>query len=181
MAAEKDAPAGTALVPGPGEDSAILAVLREAFPAVSFKAGALRGQSWVVVPAEQIVAVCRFLRDDPRCDFKMLLDVTAVDLLPRVPRWEVVYHLLSLSRNDRYRLKVEVTEADLPEAGLPEIPSVVEVWPTADFYEREIFDLMGIAFAGHPNLRRIMLPDDWIGYPLRFDHTLGGEEVGFTS
>jgi NADH-quinone oxidoreductase subunit C len=176
MAVEKDAPAGTAIVPGPGEDSSVLAALREAFPAVSFKAGALRGQSWAVVPAEHIVAVCRFVRDDPRCDFKMLLDVTAVDLLPRAPRWEVVYSLLSLSRNDRYRLKVEVPEADLPE-----VPSVVTVWPAANFYEREIFDLMGIAFAGHPNLRRIMLPDDWVGYPLRFDHPLGGEEVSFTS
>lgn len=178
MAMEQHAPAGAAIVPGPGEESPILAAVREAFPEIPFRAGALRGQPWAVVPAGQIVAVCRFLRDDPRCDFKLLLDVTAVDLLPRAPRWEVVYALLSLSRNDRYRLKVEVPEVG---AGLPEIPSVVGVWPAANFYEREIFDLMGIAFADHPDLRRIMLPDDWVGHPLRFDHPIGGEEVSFTS
>lgn len=160
----------------PGQDCAEFLALREAFPAVDLRPGAMRGQPWVVAPADAVVEVCRFLRDDARTQFQMLVDVTAVDLLPRAPRWEVVYNLLSLSRNARYRIKVEV-----PDGPEPAVPTMVEIWPAANYYEREVFDLMGIRFIDHPDLRRILLPDDWVGHPLRFDHPLGGEEVGFTS
>jgi NADH-quinone oxidoreductase subunit C len=106
----------------------------------------------------------------------MMVDVTAVDLLPVSPRWEVVYQLTSLSRNVRFRLKVEIEDG--PD---PEVPSITSVYQSANWFEREIFDLMGIRFPGHPALRRILLPDDWQGFPLRYDHPIGGEEVGFTS
>jgi NADH-quinone oxidoreductase subunit C len=123
-----------------------------------------------------IVDACRVLRDDPTTGFKALLDVTAVDLLPRAPRWEVVYSLLAPARVARFRLKVEVE--DVPN---PEVPSVTSIHPGANWFEREVFDLFGIRFSEHPNLRRLLMPEDWQGYPLRFDHPLGGEEVGFTS
>lgn len=158
------------------EGNIALQRLRLAFPTVPFHPGTDHGFDWAVVPGEAIVEVCRFLRDDPQTRFNQLSSVTVVDLLPHHPRWEVVYHLLSLPRNARFRLKVE-----LADSADPETPSVCGVWSGANFYEREMFDLMGIRFAGHPDLRRILLPDDWQGHPLRYDHPLGGEEVGFTS
>jgi NADH-quinone oxidoreductase subunit C len=177
MADGEVAPAVTgALASVPGEENSSFVALRETFPDLPLRAGSMRGQDWAIVPALALVDVCLFLRDDPRTQYKMLLDVTAVDLLPRAPRWEVVYSLLSLGRNARYRVKVEVEDG--PD---PAVSTVSMVWPTANFFEREIFDLMGLRFIDHPDLRRLLLPDDWVGYPLRFDHPLGGEEVGFTS
>ena len=160
----------------PGDANSSFVALREAFPSLPLRAGSLRGQDWVVVPAEAIVEVCLFLRDDRRTQYKMLIDLTAADLMPRAPRWEVVYALLSHARNARYRLKVEV-----PDGPEPAVPTMTTVWPAANFFEREVFDLMGIRFTDHPDLRRLLLPDDWVGFPLHFDHPLGGEEVGFTS
>jgi NADH-quinone oxidoreductase subunit C len=172
--AESTAPA--ALTESPAEANLAVVRLRAAFPDVPIRAVSMFGQDWAIVPAEAIVDVCRFLREDDQTKFDALVDVTAVDLLPRSPRWEVVYQLTSLSRNVRFRLKVEV--ADTAE---PEVPSVTSVYRVADWYEREVWDLFGIRFAGHPNMRRILLPDDWEGFPLRYDHPIGGEEVGFTS
>jgi NADH-quinone oxidoreductase subunit C len=174
MTTEHDQTAAPAVAPV--EEHPLVAIVHEHLPAVALTVGSFRDQDWIVVPAEDLVAVCTVLRDDLRSRFDMLLDITAVDLLPRSPRFEVVYHLLSMSRNDRARLKVE-----LPDGDAPAISTVTTVWVAAGFYEREIYDLMGIGFDGHPNMRRIMLPDDWVGHPLRFDHTLGGEEVSFTS
>lgn len=179
MTAENSTPsaeAGAAVMVTPGQTNPVFVAMQAQFPGAHLVAGSMLGQDWAVVGAADLVEVLRFLRDDPRTDFKMLLDVTAVDLIPRSPRWEVVYSLLSLSRNKRYRLKVEV-----PDGAAPVVPSATPVWAAANFYEREIFDLMGISFSGHPNLRRIMLPEDWIGHPLRHDHPLGGEQVSFTS
>jgi NADH-quinone oxidoreductase subunit C len=136
--------------------------LRVTFADVPLRAVSGFGQDWVIVPASAIVEACRLLRDHAA--------------MPRAPRWEVVYTFLSLSRNARVRLKVEVEDGPTPE-----VPTVSAVYPSANWYEREIYDLMGIRFSDHPDLRRILLPDDWQGYPLRFDHPLGGEEVGFTS
>lgn len=168
--------AATAVVTSPAEANVAVHRLRAAFPEADIRAFSQFGQDWAVVPSALIAEVCLVLRDDPDTQFNMLVDVTAADLLPRAPRWEVVYQLLSLPRNARFRLKVEVQDGPSPE-----VPSVTAVFRTADFFEREIFDLMGIGFLGHPNLRRLLLPDDWQGHPLRFDHPLGGEEVGFTS
>ena len=128
----------------------------------------------LVVPADRLVEMCTFLRDDPELDFAMLSWVGGIDWLPRSPRFEVVYDLLSLSQNVRIHLKVEVSEEH------PRVPSVVSVWPTADWHERETYDFYGIEFTGHPDMTRILLPEDWVGWPLRKDSPLGYEEVAFT-
>jgi NADH-quinone oxidoreductase subunit C len=100
--------------------------------------------------------------------YTFLADVTCVDWLPSEPRFHVVYHLLSMPRKERIRLKVLVDSGDLS------VDSVVQIFPSANFYEREIFDLFGIRFGGHPFLRRIMMPDDWEGHPLRKDYPVEG-------
>jgi len=150
--------------------------LRERFPGLSLRrqtGAAVRDATWFV-PGEQIVEICTFLRDDPEFDFAMLAWLGGVDLLPREPRFEVVYSLLSLSRNARLHLKVALSEEN------PRVPTVTGVWPTANWHEREAFDFYGITFAGHPDLTRILLPEDWVGWPLRKDSPLGYEEVAFT-
>jgi NADH-quinone oxidoreductase subunit C len=167
---------GAALEVSPAEANIAVQRLRAAFPDLPIGVGSQFGQDWAVIPADAIVEVCRFLRDDEQTRFTMLISITAVDLLPRAPRWELVYALQSLPRNARFRLKVTIENGPNPEA-----PTVTQVYINANWYEREVFDLMGIRFSDHPNLKRILMPDDWQGYPLRFDHPLGGEEVGFTS
>jgi NADH-quinone oxidoreductase subunit C len=164
------------LVTSPAEENIAVQRIRAVFPDSPVRAVSMFSTDWAIVEADVIADVCTLLRDDPETRFKMLVDITAVDLLPRTPRWEVVYSLLSLSRNTRFNLKVEILDG--PD---PIVPSVSSVFRSANWYEREIFDLMGIRFSDHPDLRRILLPDDWQGFPLRFDHPLGGEEVGFTS
>ena len=150
--------------------------LRQQFPAVSLRrqeGEAVRDLTWIV-PADALVEVCTFLRDDPELDFALLSWVGGVDCLPRDPRFEVVYGLLSLSQAFRLHLKVQVPEEH------PRVPTVCGVWPTANWHERETFDFYGITFEGHPDLTRILLPEDWIGWPLRKDSPLGYEEVAFT-
>ena len=112
--------------------------------------------------------VCALLRDDRTCPFNYLADLTCVDWYPSEPRFEVVYHLLSIPQKERVRLKVRL------DGGSPAIESVTSVWPSANYYEREAFDLFGVRFTGHPNLKRIMMPDDWEGHPLRKDYPVEG-------
>ena len=112
--------------------------------------------------------VCEFLRDEPGLSFKYLSDVTALDRYPNEPRFEMVYHLLSLETGERLRLKAPVPGDD------PRIESVVPVWPGAEAFECEMYDLFGIHFEGHPDLHRILLPDDWEGHPLRKDYPTEG-------
>ena len=150
--------------------------LRERFPTVAFErlAGPAMRDWTVVVPADALVEVCTFLRDDPELEFAMLAWMGGVDWLPRVPRFETIYNLLSLSNSLRFTLKVRLPEEN------PRVPSVTGVWPTANWHERETYDFYGLEFTGHPDLRRILLPEDWIGWPLRKDSPLGYEEVAFT-
>jgi len=150
--------------------------LRERFPDVPFRRqeGAAVRDHTLYLPADRLVEVCTFLRDDPALAFAMLMSVSGVDLLPSEPRFEVVYHLLSLTHNSRFVLKVQVPEAK------PRVPSVSGLWPTANWHEREAYDFYGILFDGHPDLTRILLPDDWEGWPLRKDSPLGYTEVAFT-
>jgi NADH-quinone oxidoreductase subunit C len=121
------------------------------------------------IAAESIVIACRYLKAEQK--FVRLSTVTAVDWYPEEPRFEVVYHLHSLERNERLRLKCRVTGEN------PEIDSVTAIWRGANWYERETFDLFGIRFRNHPDLRRIMLPEDWEGYPLRKDYPVTGYRV----
>lgn len=152
------------------------AKLRERFPGVTFtrpEGDAVRDFT-LVLPADPLAEVCTFLRDDPECRFAMLAWMCGADYLPRVPRFECVYNLLSLEHNARLTLKVPVTEEQ------PRVPTVSGVWPTANWHERETYDFYGIVFTGHPDLTRILLPEDWVGWPLRKDSPLGYEEVAFT-
>ncbi len=125
-------------------------------------------QPALVIHPDHLVAVCLLLRDTAGFYFDFLSNITAVDFFPEA-RFELVYHLASIPYQTQLVLKV-VLEHDRGLAVLPELPSVAQVWRTADWHEREAFDLMGIFFTGHPDLRRILLPDDWVGYPLRKDY-----------
>ena len=125
---------------------------------------AFRGDATAIVPREKLLDVCHFLRDDAELRFDMLVDVTAVDYLGRVPRFEVVYHLYSVPMNHRIRIKVALDESD------PSLPSLVPVWVGANWLERETWDLYGIVFDGHPDLRRIYLYEEFQGHPLRKDY-----------
>ena len=121
-----------------------------------------------IAPAK-IASVCGFLKYDQT--FIRLSSVTVVDRYPSEPRFEVVYHLHSIERNERLRLKCRLRGDN------PAIESVTSVWRGANWYEREVFDLFGIHFTGHPDLRRIMMPDDWEGHPLRKDYPITGTRV----
>ena len=128
-----------------------------------------RGELTLEIAPSRIVSVCVFLKHDQQ--FERLSSVTAVDRYPAEPRFEVVYHLHSLARKERLRLKCRLG------GERPEIESVTSVWRSANWYEREVFDLFGINFTGHPDLRRIMMPDDWEGHPLRKDYPVTGPRV----
>jgi NADH-quinone oxidoreductase subunit C len=127
-----------------------------------------RGETTVIVPREHLLRVAEYLASEPSLRFSFLSDITTVDRFPLEPRFEVNYHLLSLDRRERLRLNVRLAGSD------PMVHSVIPVWPTANWHERENFDLFGIRFEGHPDLRRILMPDDWEGYPLRKDYPVEG-------
>lgn len=134
-----------------------------------------QGETTLGVDRARIVEICQFARDDEALQFNFLADLTANDWMPSEPRFEVVYHLLSLSRAVRLRLKCRLPEAD------PRVESVAPVWSTANWLEREVFDLFGITFDHHPDLRRILCPEEWEGHPLRKDYpVLGYEETAPT-
>ena len=127
-----------------------------------------RGETTVVVPREHLLRAAAYLASEPSLHFSFLSDITTVDRFPLEPRFEVNYQLLSLDRNERLRLKVRLGGSD------PSVRSVTEIWPTANWHERENYDLMGIRFEGHPELSRILMPDDWEGYPQRKDYPVEG-------
>jgi NADH-quinone oxidoreductase subunit C len=147
-----------------------LAAALEAFDPSAITGGKFdRGELTLEIDSAKIAAVCAFLKKEQA--FVRLSTVTAVDRYPAEPRFEVVYHLHSVERKERVRLKCRIG------GGQPEIDSVTSVWRGADWYEREVFDLFGIRFTGHPDLRRIMMPDDWEGHPLRKDYPVTGFRV----
>jgi NADH-quinone oxidoreductase subunit C len=148
----------------PPVDHPVLARLAERFPQALVAVHCFRGDATAIVEPGSLLDVCRFVRDDSELRFDMLVDVTAVDYLGRAPRFEVVYHLYSVDKNHRLRLKVPVEESQ------PKVASVVAVWPGADWLERETYDLYGIDFVGHPNLKRIYLYEEFEGHPLRKDY-----------
>jgi NADH-quinone oxidoreductase subunit C len=127
-----------------------------------------RGDATVVVPRELLRETAARCLAHPELQFNLLSDATSVDRFPMEPRFEVNYNLVSIPRRDRFRLKVKLSGND------PVVDSLVPVWPGAGWLEREIYDLMGIQFTGHPDLRRILLPEDWVGHPLRRDFPTQG-------
>lgn len=127
-----------------------------------------RGETTVVVPREHLRRAAEFLLSEPSLRFTFLSDITTVDRYPLEPRFEVNYQLLSIDRRERLRLRVK-----LP-GNSATVGSVTAVWPTANWHERENFDLFGIQFEGHADLTRILMPDDWEGYPLRKDYPVEG-------
>jgi len=157
------------MIPDNLREHAIAAAVAE-FDADAITGGKFdRGELTLEIPPAKIGSVCGFLKYDQK--FVRLSTVTAVDHYPVEPRFEVVYHLHSIERNERVRLKCRLGGED------PAIESVTSVWRGADWYEREVFDLFGIRFLNHPDLRRIMMPDDWVGYPLRKDYPVTGSRV----
>jgi NADH-quinone oxidoreductase subunit C len=127
-----------------------------------------RDELSIYIDRSAIRDTCSLLRDDPDCPFNYLSDVTCLDWYPSEPRFEVIYHLLSISKKERVRLKVKL------DGSSPVVDSVFPVWPSSNFFEREVFDLFGIRFSGHPYLRRIQMPEDWEGHPLRKDYPVEG-------
>jgi len=127
-----------------------------------------REEMTIYVDRSSIREASALLRDDADCAFNFLSDVTCVDWYPSEPRFEVVYHLLSISKKERARLKVRLN------SGSPAVESLTSVWPGANYFEREVFDMFGIRFTGHPYLRRILMPEDWEGHPLRKDYPVEG-------
>ena len=171
----------TALVDSPrpygGYFDEVVDSLTEAFPGA---AGAVervvvdRGELTLHIAPEQIAAVCQTMRDDPALRFELCSSVSAVDYLGHdEKRLHISYHLTSLTFRRRIRLECAVTAED------PRLPSVTQVYPTADWQERETYDMFGIIFDGHPNLTRILMPDDWEGFPQRKDYPLGGVPVEY--
>jgi NADH-quinone oxidoreductase subunit C len=144
--------------------SPALRALLASFPDAVHGTHAYLGDATALVDPERVDQVLLRLRDDPALAFEMLTDLTCVDHLGEEPRFEMVYHLYSVSKNHRVRVKARVSEAS------PELPSAIAIWPSADWMEREVWDLYGIRFRGHPDLRRILLYDGFEGHPLRKDY-----------
>jgi len=143
--------------------------IKEIFPEEVLDVREFRGQVSVTLRKNRIRDIARYLHDDPDLYFDYLIDVCGVDYLgKKEKRFEVVYHLYSIKHRRMIRLKAEVGEEDLT------IDSVTSVWIGANWHERETFDLFGITFSGHPDLRRILMPEDWEGHPLRKDYPLKG-------
>jgi len=152
--------------------------IRERYPDAIEEIYEFRGDTWLYVRPEYLLRVCQLLRDDPDLSYLYLSDVMGIDWLPKwqagekPKRFEVVYNLYSPVSFRRIFLKVRVNEGE-------RVPSVTPIWEGANYPEREVYDMFGIPFEGHPNLKRILMPDDWVGHPLRKDFPLGGEEIPF--
>ena len=146
--------------------TSIIDMLTAAVPGASDEAGKSVHYATIYVPARQLVETCLALRDTPALRFNVLVEVTAADYLPREPRFEVVYHLLSIPNRQRLRLKVRVASSDVDGV----VPTVQSAWPAAGWPEREVWDMFGIVFAGHGDLRRLLMPEDWEGHPARKDY-----------
>lgn len=159
------------------DDSVDYRVVASQFAAEIVGSRLFRDEQTIWVKKDRIVEILTLLRDHPETQYNFLSDLTALDLIKMpgsaAPRFEIVYNLYSLVTFRRLRVKAQVPEGET-------ISTVESVWPAANWPEREVYDLFGIVFAGHSDLRRIQMPDDWIGHPLRKDYPLGGEQVEFS-
>ncbi|NJM05170.1 NADH-quinone oxidoreductase subunit C [Candidatus Gracilibacteria bacterium] len=153
-------------------NSDLLRALQERFGATILDSSDQYGELQLHIRREELPDVARLLHDSHGFDY--LENLCGVDYLGREPRFEVVYHLLAIATNQRLCLKVGAPEQDA------RVPSLIALWPTATYQEREVYDLFGITFDGHEHITRILLPDDWVGHPLRKDVPLGDEEIAFT-
>jgi NADH-quinone oxidoreductase subunit C len=148
--------------------------VRERFGAAVLEVAEYRGETTIMLPPDKLPAIARFLREHPALRYDSMADLTAVDWTPRVPRYDVAYHLLSVQTRAVIRLKSRVGQ---PAEEHPAVPSITGIWPSANWFEREVYDLFGITFSGHPDLRRILMPEDWTSHPLRKDYPLTGIEL----
>jgi len=138
-----------------------------------------RGQACLIIDPERVLAVLGWLRETPGQEYRFLASLHVADYLPAQPRFGVHYELLNMARVERLRVRAALSD---PGGGeLPELDSCVEMFPTAEFQEREAYDFFGIVFRGHPDLRRILMPEEYVGWPLRRDFPVGGEPVIFTN
>lgn len=147
-------------------DNCAVTALRGEFADSVIAVAEFRGEVTVTIGKESLSGICAFLKDS--LGYNLLVDVTAVDYLGKSPRFMMVYHLCSIPKRERLRLKSLVCESD------PTIDSVYPIWKSANWLEREVFDLFGITFKNHPDLRRILMPEEWEGHPLRKDYPLQG-------
>ena len=152
--------------------------LNEAHPGTVLATYHEHGDGCLIVEPQRVVDALRWLRDEPAQQYRFLASLHGVDYLPAEPRFGVVYELLNMPRVERLRLRAALADPG-PDA-LPELPSCVAVHPGAEFQEREVYDFFGIVFRGHPDLRRILMPEDYVGWPQRRDFPVGGEPVIFT-
>jgi NADH-quinone oxidoreductase subunit C len=143
--------------------------LKKRFPSSVLGVNMFRGEVTVTVPKKDICEICQFLYSDPDLQYQFLTDLCGLDFFPETPRFEVVYLLYSMKKNERFRLKARVGEGD-------SISSVESIWKAADWLEREAYDLFGIPFENHPDLRRLLLWDGYEGHPLRKDYPLEGPD-----
>jgi NADH-quinone oxidoreductase subunit C len=156
------------------DNATLLGILKERLGPAILAVSEFRGDLSVTLGPAEYRAAAQFLRDDPALGYSFLENLCGVDYLGRDPRFEVVVHLVNMQRGHRVCLKVGAPESD------PRVPSLTSLFPTANYQERETYDLLGIVFDGHPSLTRILMPEDWVGHPQRKDHPLGYEEVAFT-
>jgi len=144
-------------------DSAVIAKIKTKFGNAVIDSHSFCGDDTVIIKKESLKEICTFLKNERDLDFDYLLDVCGVDYLPREPRFEVVLHLHSINKRHRIRVKTPIADGE-------KVDSVTSLWSTADWTERETYDMYGIEFEGHPDLKRIYMDDDWVGYPLRKDY-----------
>ncbi len=145
------------------EENLTVRKLRGRFPEAILSTKSFRNETTILVRAGEIVRVCRYLKEDPDLRYDFLPDLTAVDGFHEHPRLEVIYHLCSLQFKRRIRLKLQVEEGEA-------VQSVTSVWGSANWHEREVYDMFGVGFDGHPDLRRILMPEAWEGHPLLKDY-----------
>ena len=152
----------------PAEEHPIVQNLRAWDERAVVEVSQFRGELTIVLAREHLQRAAEYLQAEPQLQFDLLSDISAVDRFPIEPRFEVNYHLVSIPLRQTVRLRVWISGQD------PVIATITPVWPTANWHEREIYDLFGIRFEGHPNLHRILMPDDWEGHPLRKDYPVVG-------
>lgn len=150
-----------------GNDSNLVKIIKEKYGVSILDSFVFRDEATHIIKKDSLIEICRFLKNNSELQFNFLTDIVAVDYFPMKPRFEIIYHLYSIPQKHRLRLKVKAEDGET-------IPSVTSIWKTADWAEREAYDMFGIIFEGHPNLKRIYMPEDWDGFPLRKDYPLKG-------